>query len=123
MGILGSAWALQRREEVAREGIGEGWACSAAARAKALEGFGWLVFRAGEMNRAVVAAEEGLELSDDAGLGGAVRAKFLGLMGWLVEVQGHHARAKELLEESLRLSRDVDDKFGLRTHFSCWVAL
>ena len=86
---------------------------SAAARAKALEGFGWLVFRAGEMNRAVVAAEEGLELSDDAGLGGAVRAKFLGLMGWLVEVQGHHARAKELLEESLRLSRDVDDKFGI----------
>ena len=86
---------------------------SAAARAKALEGFGWLVFRAGETNRAVVAAEEGLELSDDAGLGGAVRAKFLGLLGWMVEVQGHHARAKELLEESLRLSRDVDDKFGI----------
>jgi DNA-binding CsgD family transcriptional regulator/tetratricopeptide (TPR) repeat protein len=86
---------------------------SAAARAKALEGFGWLVFRAGETNRAVVAAEEGLELSDDAGLGGAVRAKFLGLLGWMVEVQGHHARAKELLEESLRLSRDADDKFGI----------
>ena len=61
---------------------------SAAARAKALEGFGWLVYRVGEMNRAVVAAEEGLELSDEAGLGGAVRAKFLGLLGWIVEVQG-----------------------------------
>jgi predicted ATPase/DNA-binding SARP family transcriptional activator/DNA-binding CsgD family transcriptional regulator len=95
-------------EELEKEGR-----ASAAARAKALEGFGWLVFRAGEMNRAVVAAEEGLELSDDAGLGGAVRAKFLGLLGWLVEVQGHHARAKELLEESLKLSRDVDDKFGI----------
>ena len=86
---------------------------SAAARAKALEGFGWLVYRVGEMNRAVVAAEEGLELSDDAGLGGAVRAKFLGLLGWIVEVQGRHAPAKELLEESLRLSRDADDKFGI----------
>jgi predicted ATPase len=86
---------------------------SAAARAKALEGFGWLVFRAGEMNRAVLAAEEGLELSDEAGIGGAVRAKFLGLLGWMVEVQGHHARAKKLLEESLRLGRDIDDKFGI----------
>jgi predicted ATPase len=86
---------------------------SAAARAKALEGFGWLVFRVGEMNRAVVTAEEGLELSNEAGLGGAVRAKFLGLLGWLVEVQGHHAQAKELLEEGLILSRDVDDKFGI----------
>jgi predicted ATPase/DNA-binding SARP family transcriptional activator/DNA-binding CsgD family transcriptional regulator len=100
----------RRRLEKALE---KGGRASAAARAKALEGFGWLVFRAGETNRAVVAAEEGLELSDEAGLGGAARAKFLGLLGWMVEVQGHHARAKELLEESLRLSRDADDKFGI----------
>jgi predicted ATPase/DNA-binding SARP family transcriptional activator/DNA-binding CsgD family transcriptional regulator len=91
----------------------KGGRASAAARAKALEGFGWLVFRAGETNRAVVTAEEGLELSDDAGLGGAVRAKFLGLLGWMVEVQGHHAQAKQLLEESLKLNRDVDDNFGI----------
>ena len=86
---------------------------SAAARAKALEGFSWLVYRVGEMNRAVVAAEEGLELSDEAGLGGAVAAEFLRILGWTEEMKVHHTRAKELLEESLRLSRNADDKFGI----------
>jgi predicted ATPase/DNA-binding SARP family transcriptional activator/DNA-binding CsgD family transcriptional regulator len=118
--LAGALWTFWEAHGHYREGrrwlekaLPKDGRASAAARAKALEGFGWLVFRAGEMNRAVVAAEEGLELSEDAGLGGAVRAKFLGLLGWLVEVQGHHARAKELLEEGLILSRDVDDKFGI----------
>jgi DNA-binding CsgD family transcriptional regulator/tetratricopeptide (TPR) repeat protein len=118
--LAGALWTLWEAHGHYSEGrrwlekaLEKGGRASAAARAKALEGFGWLVFRAGETNRAVVAAEEGLELSDDAGLGGADRAKFLGLLGWMVEVQGHHARAQELLEESLRLSRDVDDKFGI----------
>jgi non-specific serine/threonine protein kinase len=65
------------------------------------------------MNRAVVAAEEGLELSDEAGLGGAVAAEFLRILGWTEEMKVHHTRAKELLEESLRLSRNADDKFGI----------
>jgi predicted ATPase/class 3 adenylate cyclase len=86
---------------------------SAAARAKALEGFGWLVYRTGEIDRAVVAAEDGLKLSEEAGLGDAVAANFLRRLGWMAEVRGHHERAKELLEESLRLSRNADDKFGI----------
>ena len=86
---------------------------SAAARAKALEGEGWLVFRSGGMDAGVIAAREGLELSDEAGLGGAVRAKFLNILGWMTVTQGDYERAKELFEESLKLSRDANDEFGI----------
>ena len=86
---------------------------SAAARAKALEGEGWLVFRSGGMDAGVIAAREGLELSDEAGLGGAVRAKFLNILGWMTVTQGDYERAKELFEESLKLSRNANDEFGI----------
>src|SRR5215204_7394001 len=86
---------------------------SGAARAKALEGFGWLVYRTGEIDRAVAAGEEELELIDEAGLGGAIMADLLRLLGWMAWAKGDYGRAKELLEESLTLSRDADDKFGI----------
>jgi predicted ATPase/class 3 adenylate cyclase len=95
------------------EALAKANGASAAARAKALQGFGSLVYRTGEVDRAVVAAEDGLKLSDEAGLGDAVAANFLRILGWMAEVRGHHERAKELLEESLRLSRDADDTFGI----------
>jgi tetratricopeptide (TPR) repeat protein len=85
-------------------------ASSAAARAKVLEGLGWLTYRQGDTDRAKEIAEEGLKLSDEAGLGGVVTANFLNILGWMAEVQGHHEWANELLEKSLSLSREVDDK-------------
>jgi predicted ATPase/DNA-binding SARP family transcriptional activator/DNA-binding CsgD family transcriptional regulator len=86
---------------------------SAAARAKALEGVGWLIFESNERDEAVTAAREGLKLSDEAGLGGAVRAKFLDILGWKAMQQGDRERAKELLEESLKLRRDAKDELGI----------
>jgi predicted ATPase/DNA-binding SARP family transcriptional activator/DNA-binding CsgD family transcriptional regulator len=86
---------------------------SAAARAKALEGVGWLIFESDERDEAVTAAREGLKLSDEAGLGGAVRAKFLDILGWKAMQQGDRERAKELLEESLKLRRDAKDELGI----------
>jgi predicted ATPase/DNA-binding CsgD family transcriptional regulator len=86
---------------------------AAAARAKALEGEGWLVYRSGGMDEGVIAAQEGLELSDEAGLGGAARAKFLNILGWVTVMQGDYERAKELFEESLKLSRNANDQFGI----------
>jgi predicted ATPase/class 3 adenylate cyclase len=86
---------------------------SAAARAKVLEGEGWLVVSSGEVDRAVVAAQEGLKLSEQAGLGGAVAARFLRILGWIAIIRGDYEGAKELLEESLTFSREADDKWGI----------
>jgi hypothetical protein len=61
----------------------------------------------------VIAAREGLKLSDEAGLGGAVRARFLDLLGWKASMQGDRERAKELLEECLKLRRDAKDELGI----------
>lgn len=85
----------------------------AAARAKALEGSGWLVYRTGEIDRAVVASEEGLKLNHQAGLGGAAAADLLRVLGWMAWAKGDYEQAKELLEESFGLSRDADDRFGV----------
>jgi predicted ATPase/DNA-binding SARP family transcriptional activator/DNA-binding CsgD family transcriptional regulator len=86
---------------------------SAAARAKALEGLGWSMYRQGDTDRAKAIAEEGLRLSDEGGLGGVVTADFLCMSGMMAKVQGHHERARELLDESLRLSREADDKLRI----------
>jgi predicted ATPase/DNA-binding CsgD family transcriptional regulator len=86
---------------------------SGAARAKALEGFGWLVYLTRGIDRAVAAGEEGLELSRHAGLGGAVTADLLRLLGWMAWTKGDYRRAKGLLEESLALSRSANDRFGV----------
>ena len=86
---------------------------SAAARAGALEGFGQLVLHAGDVDLVVEAAEEGLKLCDEAGLGGAVAANFLRTLGYTAQMHGYHERAKEHLEESLRLSRGADDGSGI----------
>jgi DNA-binding CsgD family transcriptional regulator/tetratricopeptide (TPR) repeat protein len=93
--------------------LARGGRASAAARAKALEGKGWLIFDSDESNETVMAAREGLKLSDEAGLGGAVRAKFLELLGWKASWQGDNERAKELLEECLKLRRDAEDELGI----------
>jgi serine/threonine-protein kinase PknK len=61
----------------------------------------------------VIAAQEGLELSDEAGLGGTVRAKFLNILSWVALLRGDNERAKELFEECLKLSRDASDELGI----------
>jgi predicted ATPase/DNA-binding SARP family transcriptional activator len=86
---------------------------ASAARAKALEGDGWLVYNSGDVDQAAVAAQEGLKVSNEAGLGGTVTAKFLRILGWIAMIKGDHERAKELLKESLTLSRETDDKWGI----------
>jgi len=93
---------------------------SAAARAKVLEGVGRLVFPSGEVDQALIAAHEGLELSEQAGLGGAVAARFLRILGTMAIVRGEDDRAKELLEESLILSREADDKWGSQRRSYGW---
>jgi predicted ATPase/class 3 adenylate cyclase len=95
------------------EALGKDSQASAAARAKVLEGLGWLTYRRGDTDRAEATAEEGLQLSAEARLGGVVTANFLHVLGWIAEVRGHHERAKVLLEESLRLTREADDKLGI----------
>ena len=64
------------------------------------------------MDRVVIAAHEGLELSEQAGLGGAATARFLSILGCMAIIRGEDDRAKELLEESLILSREANDKWG-----------
>jgi hypothetical protein len=61
--------------------LARGNEASVTARAKALEGVGWLIIESDESDETVMVAREGLELSEEAGLGGAVRAKFLDLWG------------------------------------------
>ena len=46
------------------EALAKADGASAAARAKVLEGVGRLVFPSGDVDRAVIAAHEGLELSE-----------------------------------------------------------
>jgi predicted ATPase len=101
----GSRWL-----EEALEKEGEG---SADARAKVLEGLGWLTYRRGDINLGKATLEEGLKLSEEAGFSSVVTAGFLHKLGWIAQVQGHHERARELLEESLGLSREADDKLGI----------
>jgi tetratricopeptide (TPR) repeat protein len=93
--------------------LARGNEASATARAKALEGVGWLIIDSDESDETVMAAREGLKLSEEAGLGGAVRAKFLDLWGWKASMGGERQRAKELLEECLKLRRDANDELGI----------
>jgi predicted ATPase/DNA-binding SARP family transcriptional activator/DNA-binding CsgD family transcriptional regulator len=116
--LAGALWLFW--EGHGHYGEGHGWleqvlarGGQAAARAKALEGVGWLIFDSDETDKTVMAAREGLKLSEEAGLGGAVRAKFLDLLGWKASMQGDRERAKELLEECLKLRRDAKDELGI----------
>jgi predicted ATPase/DNA-binding SARP family transcriptional activator/DNA-binding CsgD family transcriptional regulator len=118
--LAGALWLFWKEHGHYGEGhswleqvLARGGQASAAARAKALEGVGWLIFDSDESDETVKAAREGLKLSDEAGLGGAVRAKFLELLGWKASWQGDDERAMELLEECLKLRRDAEDEFSI----------
>jgi non-specific serine/threonine protein kinase len=86
---------------------------SAEARAKALDGVGWLSSEQHDIDRVQAAAEEGLELSEEAGIGGVILADFKNLLGEAAWLRGDYERAAELFEESLGLHREVRNNRGV----------
>src|SRR5215213_2054496 len=86
---------------------------SGQARAMALEGVGWLALQQGDVDRAEAAAEEGLKLSAEAGLGEAVVADFQNIMGDAARHRGDYERAADLIEASLALHRKAMDIVGV----------
>ena len=86
---------------------------SAAARAKALDGVGWLASEQHDIDRVQAAAEEGLELSEEAGIGGVILANFKNLLGEAAWLQGDYERAAELFEEGLVLHREARNTRGV----------
>jgi predicted ATPase len=95
--------------------LGKDWRAAAAeARARALEGVGWLAYGQGDLDRAQAAAKEGLKLSTEAGLGDVVAADLQNVLGEAVARQrGDYEWAAELLTESLTLHRKAGDLRGV----------
>ena len=85
---------------------------STSARAKALNGAGFLAWRQGEHGRAAALVEEGLALYRQLGDGLGI-AFSLNILGLVARRQGDYGRAKELLEESLALWRESGHEWGI----------
>jgi predicted ATPase/DNA-binding SARP family transcriptional activator/DNA-binding CsgD family transcriptional regulator len=86
---------------------------SAQARAKALDGVGWLASEQRDIDRVKVVAEEGLKLCNEAGIGGVILADFKNLLGEAAWLRGDHERAAELFEEGLVLHREARNTRGV----------
>jgi predicted ATPase/DNA-binding CsgD family transcriptional regulator len=86
---------------------------SAGARAKALDGVGWLASEQRDIDRVEAVAEEGLKLSDEAGIGGVIVADFKNLLGEAAWLRGDYQRAAKLFEESLGLHREARNNRGV----------
>ena len=86
---------------------------SAGARAKALDGVGWLASEQHDIDRVQAVAEEGLELSEEAGIGGVILADFKNLLGEAAWLQGDYERAAVLFEEGLALHREASNTRGV----------
>jgi predicted ATPase/class 3 adenylate cyclase/Tfp pilus assembly protein PilF len=86
---------------------------SAQARAKALDGVGWLAHEQGDMDKAEAAAEEVLRLSNEAAVGSAVAADSKHMLGEAARLRGEHERATALIEESLAVHREAGDRRGI----------
>ena len=82
---------------------------ASSARAKALDGVGYLALELGDVDRAVAAAEEGLKLRTQLELEASVAASLLRLLGITAEIRGDYERAIELARESLALGREAED--------------
>ena len=116
--LAGALWRfwragiLRRGEKVARGGAGEG-RTSRRRGHKALAGLGHWRGRATLAERRQAAAEEGLKLSEEAGIEGVIAGRLPEHIGGGGEEKGDHERAKELLEEALVLSREAGDRRGI----------
>ena len=97
----------RRLEEVLAKGDG------ATTRIKALDGVAWLANEQGDLDRAEAAADEGLRLDVEAGIGGSAAASLRGTLGDVMQQRGDPERAKELFEESVRLYRKAGDRWGV----------
>jgi predicted ATPase/DNA-binding SARP family transcriptional activator/DNA-binding CsgD family transcriptional regulator len=86
---------------------------SAAARAKALDGVGWLASEQHDIDRVQAAGEEGLELSEEAEIGGVILANFKNLLGEAAWLRGDYERAAGLFEEGLVLHREARNTRGV----------
>jgi predicted ATPase/DNA-binding CsgD family transcriptional regulator len=93
--------------------LDKGERASAQARAKALEGVGWLADKQGDLDRAEAAAEEGFELSAEAKLSELVAAEFQNVLGDVTRQRGDYERAARLIEESLALYQEARDQAGI----------
>jgi predicted ATPase/class 3 adenylate cyclase len=86
---------------------------SAEARAKALDAVGWLAHEQGDIDRAADAAEQGLKLSNKAGVGNVVVADLKHVLGETARQRGDYDLAMEFYEESHRLYREAGDRRGV----------
>jgi predicted ATPase/DNA-binding CsgD family transcriptional regulator len=92
---------------------------ASSARAKALDGVGWMAFDLGDIERAVAAAEEGLKLRTQLELEGSVAASLLRLQGMTTEIRGDYEQATELFRKSLALGREAEDKLTVVWSLIC----
>jgi tetratricopeptide (TPR) repeat protein len=86
---------------------------STEARAKVLEGVGWLANQQGDLDRAETVAEEGLKIAAEAELGEALAPDLQNVLGDAARHRGEYERAAELLEKSLALYREARDTRGI----------
>jgi predicted ATPase/DNA-binding SARP family transcriptional activator/DNA-binding CsgD family transcriptional regulator len=86
---------------------------SAEARAKALDGVGWMASEQRAIERAEAAAQEGLKLCEKAGIGGVIAADFKNLLGEAAWLRGDYERAAKLVEEGLVLHRVARNTRGI----------
>ncbi|MFQ5794233.1 MAG: tetratricopeptide repeat protein [Candidatus Bipolaricaulia bacterium] len=104
--IRGSPSEGRRRLEGA---LKRGSGVSAAVRAKALHGAGWMAWRQGDYDRMAELWEESLtlfrELGDKWGIARLVRN-----LGYVAAEQDDLGQAAELFEEGLALAREQEDK-------------
>jgi tetratricopeptide (TPR) repeat protein len=82
---------------------------SAVARAKAQNAIGWLAQWQGDVERASIAAKEGLELSLQVGKESSVAVRLQLLLGFTAEEWADYGRAIELFEDILELSEKAED--------------
>jgi tetratricopeptide (TPR) repeat protein len=116
-GALGGFWHVrgywrEGREHLAAVLALPGTEAPTAARAKALEGAGWLAHYQRDHGAARALYEERLAicraLGDKSGIASSLRG-----LAWVVRAPGEHGAARSLFQESLAISRELGDKLGI----------